>query len=159
MKEVLAVSGWVCCDEDTVLNEVLTVDWDAGMAFKEGAICRDGFMNNDGRGSDGAGPWGLINGSFTFEIFVNFEDLPFSLESLCGLFRALPCKERWVLTSALLLVDWDVTDGDRDLDDDLDDDLDVALGDGGVTKSSSSPSVGDPGSSVSTCKAPITSRL
>jgi hypothetical protein len=26
VKDVLAVSAWVCCDEDTVLNEVLTVD-------------------------------------------------------------------------------------------------------------------------------------
>lgn len=35
-----------------------------------------------------------MKGCVSFEIFVNFEDFPFSFESLEGLFRAEPCKER-----------------------------------------------------------------
>jgi hypothetical protein len=149
VKDVLAVSAWVCCDEDTVLNEVLTVDWEAGRTLNERAISSDGFLNNDGWGFGDARTWGLMKGCVSFEIFVNFEDFPFSCEPSEGLFRTVLCNERWLLASTLLLADFDVTDGDGDLD--------VALGDGGVTKSSSSSSVGDPGSRMSTCKAPALS--
>lgn len=138
VNEVFAVSGWVCWDDDMVLNDVFTVDCEAGMALKERAISREGFLKSDGEGFIEAGTCGLLNGCFPFEIFVNFGDFSASWELSEGRLRLLACKERWALASTRLMADLEVTDGDGDLD--------SARSDGGVTNSSSSSSVGDPGS-------------
>lgn len=86
-----------------------------------------------------------MKGCPPLEVFVNFWDFPFSCEPSEDRFRAVACKERCALASTLLLADLEVTDGEGDLDD--------VLGDSGVKKSSSSSSVGDPGSGIAARKA------
>lgn len=94
MKEVFAVSAWVCWDEETVLNDVFTVDCEAGSVWKERTASKDGFLNNEGAGFNDVGIWGLMKGCPPFEVFVNFRDFPISINPSEGRFRALPCKER-----------------------------------------------------------------
>lgn len=94
VKDVFAVSAPVCWDDDTVLNDVFIVDWDAGEALKERAIFNDGFLNTGGSDLFAAEAGGKAAGCFSFEVFVNFEDFPFTVEPSERRFRLGLCKER-----------------------------------------------------------------
>ena len=73
---------------------MLTVDWDAGKALNERAIPSEGFLNADGSDLFAAEAGGKAAGCFSFEVFVNFEDFPFTVEPSEHRFRLEFCKER-----------------------------------------------------------------
>ena len=108
--------------------------------MNEFAIPREGFSNTNGSELFAAEARGKGAGCFPFEVFVNFEDFPFTVEPSERRFRLVLCKERWALASNLRWADFDVTDGDGDLD--------IARDISGITGPSSSSSVADPGSSA-----------
>ena len=94
VKDVFTVSAPVCWEDDTVLNDVFAVDWDAGNALNERAIPNEGFLNTDGSDLFAAEAGGKAAGCFSFEVFVNFEDFPFTVEPSERRFRLGLCKER-----------------------------------------------------------------
>lgn len=94
VKDVFAVSAPVCWEDDTVLNDVFTVDCDAGKALNERAIPSEGFLNTDGSDLLAAEAGGKAAGCFSFEVSVNFEDFPFTVEPSERRFRLLLCKEK-----------------------------------------------------------------